>query len=113
VPTKRTPTGRPPQAVITPEVVALFVRGLELRSTYEKCLRHSCGRRQFCDECDEYIEIKNRLDLLLARPPWEEELMDATCDKAPKWMDARRSESYRQSRDLYLALEAAADDRDP
>jgi hypothetical protein len=109
MPSKRTPTGRPPRAVITPEAVDLFVRGLELRGIYEKCLRRSCGRRQFCDECDEYIEIKNRLDRLLARPPWEEELMDADDDAPPKWMnDPRRLESYRQSRDLYLALEAAA-----
>jgi hypothetical protein len=113
VPTKRTPTGRPPHAVITPEVVGLFRRALELRDYYDDCLHHHCGRRERCEQCDEYIEVKIRLDLLLARPPWEESLMDADDDEAPKWMDARRAESYRQSRDLYLALEAAADDRDP
>ena len=108
MPSKRSPIGRPPHGVITPEAVDLFRRGLELRDTYDDCLRHHCGRRERCEQCSDYIDIKNELDRLLGLPPWEEELFDATDDEPPAWMDARRSESYGRSRALYRALEAAA-----
>jgi hypothetical protein len=101
MPTKRTPTGRPPHATITREAVELFVRALELQDSYGNSY------------CSELIEIRNRLDRLLHLPPWEESLMDADDDAPPEWMkDPHRLESYRRSRALYLALEAAADEAD-
>ena len=111
MPSKRNPLGRPPRGDnITPEVIALFRRALELADIWDDChYHHPCGHRGFCEACSEFIDTQNQLDLLLRRPPWEEALMDATDDDPPEWMDARRAESYRQSRTLYLALKAAAE----
>ena len=110
MPSKRSPLGRPPRGDnITPEAVALSAARSSFKTSMTTAYRHPCGHRRFCEACSEFIDIQNQLDLLLRRPPWEEALMDATDDEPPEWMDARRAESYRQSRTLYLALKAAAE----
>lgn len=68
MPTKRTRTARASGVRITPEIVALYKRGLELNDFNIQCIESD----EMCThaECDECREISTELHMKLRLAPW-------------------------------------------
>lgn len=98
MPTRRTPLRRRGRGNrITPEAVALFKRIIETTEYDDDWQRKTLG-------------LRNRLDELLGRRPWQQDLIFTWGRAAaPSWMTApEQIEDWEKAAALYRALEAAA-----
>lgn len=102
MPTKRTPVDRPIRARVTPDLVALWRRIMEIREAGLDGTPEREGGRQ-----EEHLDALHRLDRGLGLRPWQDSPVDVPPHgKPPPW--ARRA-SYETAQIWRRALEEAAD----
>jgi len=86
----------------TPELVALFVKGVALREHSREWEDQGGKRREYLDTC-------RAMRAALGRKPWEAQILDTVgYDKPPSWMtDADHIADWLRARDIGRELERA------
>ncbi len=97
---RRLSKGRPYK--ITPELIELWARLLDIRATDDDEEWEPVGRRR------EYLDGTVELNRALGVRPWEESPVTAEDPEPPDWMESNpmRCDGWRKAWDLRCALEA-------